>query len=65
MVTLIKFIYKNWKGKVTIREVDPVMLWFGKTEYHNSKEEQWFLKAIDVDKEAERDFALKDIIKFM
>lgn len=59
----LKFEYKNWQGKVAIREVQPISLWFGFTEFH--KETQWFLKAYDVNKQAGRDFALKDIIKFM
>ena len=59
----LKFEYINWEGKKAIRKVKPIEIWFGKTEWH--PEEQWFLKALDIDKNAERNFALKDIIKFM
>jgi hypothetical protein len=56
-----QFKYKNWKGKVSSRTVIPIEVWHGTTKYHT--EPQWFLKAMDLDKQAERDFALKDIIK--
>ena len=32
---------------------------FSSTEWH--KEEQWLLKALDLDKNEDRDFAIKDI----
>ena len=37
----------------------PKEIWFGSTEWH--KEEQWLLKALDIAKNVDRDFALKDI----
>lgn len=58
----LRFLYKNWKGETRERSVQPIKIWFGKTEFH--PEEQWFLKAKDLEKNEERDFALKDIIKF-
>ncbi len=59
----LKFLYKNWKGETREREVEPIKVWFGKTEFH--PEEQWFLKAKDLEKNEERDFALLDIEKFL
>lgn len=59
----LKFEYKNWKDEVAIRRVVPKSIWFGSTEYH--KEEQWFMKAFDISKHEERDFAMKDIIRFL
>lgn len=59
----LKFTYKNWEGETKDREVAPIKIWFGHTDYH--KEDQWFLKAIDIEKNAERDFAVRDIIKFL
>jgi predicted DNA-binding transcriptional regulator YafY len=61
--TPLKFKYKNWEGKTTVRKIEPVKMWYGKTKWHPKK--QWFLKAVDVDKNAERDLALKDIIEFL
>jgi len=54
------FRYKNWEGKEAVRRVMPIELWYGKTEWH--PKEQWLLKAWDLDKDAERNFAFKDII---
>lgn len=59
----LAFEYTNWEGKNAIRKIQPIEIWYGKTKWH--PEEQWLLKAIDVEKNAERDFALKDIIKFV
>lgn len=59
----LKFKYKNWEGKTAIRRVKPIEIWYGKTEWH--KEEQWLLKAMDLDKGEERDFAVRDILKFL
>ena len=51
---------KIGKAKKAVRRVRPIELWYGKTEWH--PEEQWLLKAWDLDKDAERNFAWKDII---
>jgi hypothetical protein len=55
----LEFGYTNWRGEQSTRRVWPIHLWYGATEYHPDK--QWFLKAFDTDKQAERDFALRDI----
>ncbi|OGM12777.1 hypothetical protein A3A76_00770 [Candidatus Woesebacteria bacterium RIFCSPLOWO2_01_FULL_39_23] len=59
----LKFEYTNWQSEVAIRRVQPVKLWYGKTQWH--PKEQWFLKALDLEKNEERNFAVKDIIKFL
>jgi predicted DNA-binding transcriptional regulator YafY len=59
---IIEFTYKNYRGEIADRKVVPIKIYFGSTEYH--KEPQWILKALDLDKNAERDFALLDIIAF-
>jgi hypothetical protein len=48
--------YTNWRGEFAVRKIIPQSIWFGATEWH--PEPQWLLKAIDVEKNAERDFAL-------
>lgn len=58
----LKFKYKNWEGEMAVREVIPIKIWFGETKWHKGK--QWFLKAKDIKKNAERDFALRDVLKF-
>lgn len=51
--------YTNWKGVTAFRRIIPKKIFFGSTEWH--KEEQWLLEAYDVDKNADRSFAVKDI----
>ena len=48
--------YKNYEGKVQWRTILPIELWYGSTEWHPA--EQWFIKAYDPTKDAQRDFAL-------
>ena len=55
----LQFEYKNWLGKVNKRTVIPYKIWYGSTEFH--KKEQYLLRAFDVNKNAERNFAWKDI----
>ena len=55
----ISICYTNYRGETSIRKIIPLKIWFGKTDWH--KEEQWLLDAIDVEKNVERSFALKDI----
>ena len=55
----IKILYTNWKGKTSYRNIIPKSIEFKSTEWH--KEEQWILNAFDIDKNADRAFALKDI----
>lgn len=51
--------YTNWRGERSVRRVLPVSVFFGTTQYHRDK--QWFLTAVDVEKNAERHFAMSDI----
>ena len=55
----VKILYTNWKGKTKVRTIIPKEIVFTSTDYH--KEEQWCLVAHDVEKDAERTFACKDI----
>ena len=56
----LRFIYRNWRGDVAERAVRPLRIWFGSTEWHPKP--QWLLRAIDLDKGAERDFAIGEIV---
>lgn len=51
--------YTNWCGETSERRILPKEIWFGTTKWHTT--EQWLLKATDLDKSEERDFALQDI----
>lgn len=54
----VSFVYKNYEGITSIRDVIVHSFYFGVTEWH--EEEQWLLHGYDVDKQADRTFALKD-----
>jgi predicted DNA-binding transcriptional regulator YafY len=58
----VKIVYDNWKGEVKIRTITPKKIWFGSTEWH--PQEQWILDAFDEDKQADRSFAMADIIEW-
>lgn len=59
MKTEVTFTYKNHKGVTGIRLVRPIMIAFGANEFH--PEPQWLLHGWDLNKQAERTFAIKDI----
>ncbi len=51
----VAIVYTNYKGVKAARVINPVKLWYGKTEYHPVR--QWLLEAWDVEKKAKRNFA--------
>ena len=55
----LTFIYRNWRGEVAERKVIPLSVHYGATEWH--PEPQWLMRAFDLDKQAERDFAMADM----
>jgi predicted DNA-binding transcriptional regulator YafY len=57
--TTIAIDYVNWRGERSWRRVVPQRLYFAAVEWHPG--EQWLLDAWDVDKQAIRSFAMKDI----
>lgn len=56
---VVKILYTNWKHETRYRIIKPISIEFKSTEWH--KEEQWILSAVDVEKNAIRNFAMKDI----
>ncbi|MER9937465.1 hypothetical protein [Mesorhizobium sp. M0088] len=48
--------YTNWRGEFAVRKIVPRSIWYGSTEWH--PEPQWFITAHDVEKNADRDFAM-------
>lgn len=52
-------VYTNYRGETAVRKIIPKKIWFGKTNWH--PDEQWLLTAFDLSKNADRDFAMKDI----
>lgn len=55
----VRIVYTNYKGVTAIRRILPEKIYFGSNEWHPAP--QWLLDAIDLDKEAPRTFAIKDI----
>lgn len=55
----VTILYTNWKGEIGWRNIRPVSITYGTTERH--PEPQWLILAFDIDKNAERYFAMKDI----
>ncbi len=55
----IKVLYTNWRGETAERLIVPMKIYFGSTEYY--KEEQWLLQVWDVERGAQRVYALKEI----
>lgn len=48
--------YTNYRGERRVRRLVPIAVYFGASPHHEG--EQWFLRAFDLEKLAERDFAL-------
>lgn len=59
---VISIIYKNHRGEVSQRKILPVRIWFGESAWHPSP--QWLLRAFDLGKREDRDFAIRDIRSF-
>lgn len=57
---VLTFWYTNHEGKKSLRRVVPIHVYFGSTEWH--PEQQYLLRAFDLDKLAMRDFAVVDMV---
>ena len=55
----VQFIYTNHRGLLSTRMVKPISVNFRSSEWHPI--EQWLMLAFDYDKQAEREFAMRDI----
>lgn len=51
--------YTNWKGERRDRRIMPLTLWFGVSEFHDTP--QWFIRAMDLERNVMRDFSLSTI----
>lgn len=54
----ICFGYTNWRGETSIRRAIPIAITWGSTEWH--PEPGWLMTAYDLERQAERQFALAD-----
>ena len=55
----VQIVYTNYRGETSLRRIVPERIHFARTEWHPEK--QWLLDALDIEKNAMRSFALKDI----
>jgi len=55
----VTFTYTNYRGEVSTRLVSPLEWYFGKTEFY--PDPQWLMRGHDLNKKAERTFAVKNI----
>jgi predicted DNA-binding transcriptional regulator YafY len=58
----IRILYTNHRGETAVRRIVPKRVWFGRTEWH--PEPQWLLEAFDLERQAMRSYALKEIRSF-
>ena len=56
---IVEIVYTNYRGETGTRRIVPKRLWFGSTEWHPKP--QWLLDAHDLEKEADRSFAMRDV----
>lgn len=56
---VVNIDYKNWRGERSKSKVRPISLRWGVSEDHI--EPQFLLTAFDIDKQVQREFAVKDI----
>jgi predicted DNA-binding transcriptional regulator YafY len=55
----VSIVYTNYRGETRLRRIIPIKIWYGSADWH--PEEQWHLEAYDIEKQADRSFAIKDI----
>ena len=57
---LVVIRYTNYRGETAVRRIVPIQIHFTSTEWH--PEPQWVMEAFDLDRGAERSFAMKEIL---
>lgn len=55
--------YTNYRGERRMRRIKPLTIRFDTSDWH--PEPQWLLRAVDTEQGATRDFAMKDIHKWV
>lgn len=51
--------YTNWKGETRKRPVEPMNIWYGRTQWH--PDNGWLLTAVDLEDGTIKDFAMAGI----
>lgn len=57
---ILRFVYKNWEGVVSIRTARFISLIYGANKWHT--EPQWLIKGFDEDRKDIRFFAVRDML---
>jgi hypothetical protein len=60
--TTVTILYRNHRGITSYRRIVPRAMTFGECEWHPGP--QWLLTARDVDKRADRTFAMCDVLEW-
>lgn len=55
----VMIAYTNYRGEAAVRQILPKKIYFGSNQWHSDP--QWILVAYDLDKKADRHFAMADI----
>lgn len=59
----LKVLYRNHEGKVAIRNIIPMGIWFGTSEYHQQVSgSSCFMDCVCLDKKDARTFHMPDIL---
>jgi predicted DNA-binding transcriptional regulator YafY len=56
---VIRIVYTNYKGDTRVRQLQPIRIHFSSTKWHPKP--QWLLDALDLERNEERSFAIRDI----
>ena len=59
---IVSIRYRNWRGEVRERLIQPVRFWHGDNEWH--PEPQYLLDAIDAETGEVRTFALQGVLRW-
>lgn len=56
----LRFGYTNWEGRNSQRRVRPISVRYGQSKWH--PRDGWLMLAIDLDKNEEREFSMRDMV---
>lgn len=59
---IVTIRYRNHRGETALRRIIPKVIRFSFSQWH--PEIQWLLDAVDIDRNADRTFAMKDILEW-
>jgi len=63
MSKFIRVIYTNWRQETKVRNILPIAIYWGSTNYYPIP--QWIVKAYDKDRQDYRLYSLKNIVEIV